>query len=84
MSILLDPDNQKIIKKYHNNFIYYVNNYEFLNEHHQGEFIAIDNDHIMDKDPEQQVLLDRLTKKFGDIRHVFIKYVNKKDYQSMI
>ncbi|MDN5868127.1 MAG: DUF5678 domain-containing protein, partial [Candidatus Nitrosocosmicus sp.] len=78
------PHNQEIIKRSNKNFQWFVTHFNKIKNDYRGRFIAIDNNDVIDSDIEQATLLNRLSEKYDDIRHIFIHYISEKDYVSII
>jgi hypothetical protein len=78
LSELLKSDYQYTTKKFKENYLYYVNNYDDLKERYKGKFIAIENGVVIDEDSNELELIRRLQQK-GDFRHIFIQYINDQN-----
>ncbi len=84
MSGLINSEDEQIIKKANSNYLWFVNNYEYLNKSYKDKFIAIDNK-VIDYDSEQPKLLSRLRKKYGNnTNHIFFTYIGEKDNLTFI
>ncbi|MDX1372142.1 MAG: DUF5678 domain-containing protein [Nitrososphaeraceae archaeon] len=80
MSELLDLNNIEINKKFENNFHWFIEHYGQLKIDFANKIIAIDDYKVIDSDVDIELLLQRLREKYGDIRHILIKYIkNRKD-----
>jgi NurA-like 5'-3' nuclease len=75
MAEILLKDGLEKIKKFNENLKWFQSHYEELTDQYKGEYVAINNNQIIDHDKDVHILVERLRKQYGDLSSFVIEHV---------
>ncbi len=71
-------------KRFDKNVEWFQSHYEELKKQHNNEYVAIDNQRLIDHDPDLERLIERVRREHGDLGPVVIEYLTDKKLQLIL
>jgi len=72
------------LKKFDADLAWFQTNYAEIKKEHKGEYVAIKNQSIIDRDKNGTALIQRLKEKYGDIGSLAIEFVSDKKFEYVL
>jgi hypothetical protein len=71
-------------KRFGKNLTWFQSHYEELKRQYNNEYVAIDNEGLLDHDPDLETLVERIRRENGDLVAVVIEYLTDKKLQLLL
>jgi hypothetical protein len=84
MAELILTQEIKKLEKFDADLDWFQENYEQIKKEHKGEYVAIKDQKIIDRDKDSYTLIKRLKTKYGDIGSLAIEFVSDKKFEYVL
>jgi thymidylate kinase len=71
-------------KRFDKNLEWFQSNYEELKKQYNNEYVAIDNQRLLDHNPDLERLIERIRREYGDLGAFVIEYLTDKKLQLLL
>jgi nicotinamide riboside kinase len=84
MPELVYKKDEKRLEEFDKNIQWFQNNYNDLKKEFKGQYVAINNQEVIDHDKDYNKLLERIKEKFGGASEFVIEFISDKRFNFIL